>query len=353
MKPCSRCRTNSCVLVSVIFLYAACFAAAADHAVILQYHHFGNDTPSSTSVTLEQFDTHLAYLNKNKFVVWPLNRIVSHLLGKKGLPEKCVAITIDDAYRSVYEKAFPRLQKYGWPFTVFVTTQGVDKGFADYMTWEQMREMTKKGVTFAGHSHTHSYLRLHNNGESKTKWQERVTRDILASFERIKAETGQDSRLFAYPYGEYNNELKKIILGHELIGLGQQSGPVWSGSDFGALPRFPMSAGYAQIDEFKTKVNSRPLPVVCSAPDDPELPDNMDKPVLRLTLSQGDYLKETLTCYLSGQGPIRLKWIDRNRGIVEAVSDMPLPKGRSRYNFTARHKSRPGYFWHSHLWIRD
>jgi hypothetical protein len=42
----------------VIFLYAACFAVAADHAVILQYHHFGSDTPPSTSVTLEQFDNH-------------------------------------------------------------------------------------------------------------------------------------------------------------------------------------------------------------------------------------------------------------------------------------------------------
>ncbi|MDO9514562.1 MAG: polysaccharide deacetylase family protein [Syntrophales bacterium] len=353
MKPCNRWRITGCLLVSVIFLYAACFAAAADHAVILQYHHFGSDTPPSTSVTMEQFDNHLAYLDKNKFVVWPLNRIVSHLQEKKELPEKCVAITIDDAYRSVYERAFPRIQKYGWPFTVFVTTQGVDKGFADYMTWEQMREMAKKGVTFAGHSHTHSYLRLHNKGESETKWQDRVTRDILASFERIKAEIGQDSRLFAYPYGEYNNKLKKIILDLELVGFGQQSGAVWSGGDFGTLPRFPMSAGYAQMGEFKTKVNSRPLPVISSEPDDPELPENVDKPVLRLTISHGDYLKDTLTCYLSGQGPIRLKWIDRDSGIVEAVSDKPLPKGRSRYNFTARHRSGPGYFWYSHLWIRD
>lgn len=327
-------------------------AGAADHAVILQYHHFGEDTPPSTSITLKQFDAHLKYLDENGFAVWPLDKIISYLQKEKELPDKCVAITVDDAYVSVYEKAFPRLMKYGWPFTVFVATEGVDRDFKSYMTWGQMREMAKKGVAFAGHSHTHSYLIHRHEGESKQQWRERVTKDILTSFERIEAEIGSGSRLFAYPYGEYNNELREIVGKLRLVGFGQQSGAVWTGSDFLALPRFPMAAGYADMDEFMTKVNSLPLPVVSAEPDDPELPEDVVRPVLRMKISRGDYKEDTFACYLSGQGKIRLQWIDRDNGVVEVVANKPLPEGRSRYNCTAMNKTQSRYFWYSHLWIR-
>lgn len=328
------------------------FASAAQSAVILQYHHFGSDTPPSTSVTMEQFEQHLQYLYENGFSVWPLEKIVSYLQEQKELPDKCVAITIDDAYISVYERAFPLLKKYGWPFTVFVATEGVDRGFASYLSWDQMREMTNNGAAFAGHSHTHSYLINRLAGESEKDWRERVTKDIRTSFARLKDEIGVESRLFAYPYGEYNIALKDIVTGMGLVGFGQQSGAVWPGSDFGALPRFPMSAGYAAMKEFIIKVNCLPLPVVSAEPDDPELPGDMLKPVLHLEIADGDYEKETLACYLSGLGLLRLQWIDRDRGIVEVAPNAPLPEGRSRYNCTALHRDQSRYFWYSHLWIR-
>jgi peptidoglycan/xylan/chitin deacetylase (PgdA/CDA1 family) len=134
-----------------MFLAALCFFAApastfsADSAVILQYHHFGDDTPPSTSVTMAQFRSHLDYLKTGGFTVLPVEEIVDRLRNGKPLPEGCTGITIDDAYTSVYERAFPLLREYGYPFTVFVTTEGVDKRFDSYMTWEQMRSMIPGG----------------------------------------------------------------------------------------------------------------------------------------------------------------------------------------------------------------
>jgi biofilm PGA synthesis lipoprotein PgaB len=326
---------------------------AGSHAVILQYHHIGTGTPPSTSVTPRQFENHLEYLEKQAITVWPVEKIVSYLQQGKELPERCVGITIDDAYTSVYERALPLLKKHGYPFTVFVTTAGVDKGFKSYMTWSQMREMRQWGATFAGHSHSHDFLVRRHSGETEGQWARRVKEDIGLSIKRLREELGSLSPLFAYPYGEYNSALREIVLSLSLVGFGQQSGILWKGSDFAALPRFPMSMEYADMDQFAEKVNSLPLPVLSAVPEDPLLPPGISQPLLRLKLAPGQYLPSSLACYADGQGQIPAVWTDAEEPTVEVAAPDPLPPGRSRYTCTARHRSENRYYWYSHLWIRD
>ncbi len=326
---------------------------AAGYAVILQYHHFGTGTPPSTSVMPRQFEDHLEYLETHAFTVWPVEKIVTHLRQGKDLPERCVGITIDDAYASVYEKALPLLKKHGYPFTVFVTTGGVDRGFTSYMTWSQMREMLQWGAAFAGHSHSHDFLVRRRGGETEDQWARRVKEDIELSVRRLREELDSPSALFAYPYGEYNAALKEIVLGLSLVGFGQQSGALWEGSDFTALPRFPMSVEYADMSQFAEKVNSLPLPVLSAVPDDPLLPPGISRPRLRLKLAPGEYLKSSLACYAGGQGQIPAAWTDAEGLTVEVAAGEALPPGRSRYTCTARHRSENRYYWYSHLWIRD
>lgn len=45
----------------------------------------------------------------------PLDEIVEAIKKKEPLPDKDLAITIDDAYRSVSEQAYPRLQQFNFP----------------------------------------------------------------------------------------------------------------------------------------------------------------------------------------------------------------------------------------------
>ena len=96
--------------------------SAADHAVILMYHRFGEDTIPSTNIRLEQFDRHLEILASGDYTVWPIGKIVTHLQTKQPLPDRTVGISIDDAYLSVYTEAWPRLKERGFPFTLFVAT---------------------------------------------------------------------------------------------------------------------------------------------------------------------------------------------------------------------------------------
>jgi biofilm PGA synthesis lipoprotein PgaB len=339
-------------LVILLLFAAVSSASAANHCVILQYHHFGIDTPRLTSVTPNEFDDHLEYLEEQQYKILPLKEVVDNLRLKKPLPDRCVAITVDDAYISVYDEAFPRLQRRGWPLTVFVSSEQVDQDSRFYMTWEQMREMTEANVAFENHGHSHSHLIRRREGEGEDIWRLRVEKDIDTAQQRIESELGQTPQFFAYPYGEYNDELKEIVRRVGLTAFGQQSGPVWTGSDFLALPRFPIAADYASLSDFKTKVATLPLPVIEAKPEDPLLAIGEWQPKLTVRLAKGNYRKDQLQCYVSGQGAGDLTWEDKNNHIFQVRAMKPLQVGRNRYNCTAPDLQGEHYYWYSHLWIR-
>ncbi len=326
-------------------------SGSGGHAVILQYHFFGEEYPPSTSVSIERFEDHLDAIEKADCRVWPLKKIVQRLREGDPLPDPCVAITIDDAYNSVYTGAFPLLRERGWPATVFVPTAAVDGGMGGYMSWDRIREMQREGIDFASHGHGHIYMLRRLEGESARAWEARIRKDIEVSLDRLESELGERPELFAYPYGEYNSRLKEIVEGMGLVGFGQHSGPVWQGSDFGALPRFPVSGPYSELGSFVTKLKSLPLPVKEAIPGNPGIESGDPPPVLRLKLATGDFTAESLACFVSGQGRVDIEWIDRQGLVLEAAAEKPLPEGRSRYNFTAVSREGGRYYWYSHPWF--
>ena len=76
-------------------------AYAADHAVVLMYHRFGETDYPTTNIRLEQFDAHLEILASGDYNVMALADIIDRLQDGQPLPDRAVAITIDDAYLSV------------------------------------------------------------------------------------------------------------------------------------------------------------------------------------------------------------------------------------------------------------
>ncbi|MBD3180557.1 MAG: polysaccharide deacetylase family protein [Candidatus Latescibacteria bacterium] len=324
----------------------------AGHAVILQYHFFGDEHPPSTTVTLERFRRHLNIIKETGCRVWPLGRVAKHLRSGRELPDSCVAISIDDAYISVYNRALPILEEFGYPATLFIPTAAVDQRLPGYMSWEQIRKAEKRGIEPASHGHSHHYMLRRREGESDSEWERNVRDDIMTSLRRLGEELNTEVFMFAYPYGEYDIRLKKIVEELGVIAFGQQSGPAGKWSDFHALPRFPVSGPYSDPESFRIKIHSLPLPVESARPEDPLIPDSVQSPSLRLDLAEGAYSKSTLACFVSGQGRTDVEWVDRDEGILRVRAKSPLPVGRSRYNFTARHREMNRYFWYSHPWIR-
>ena len=65
-------------------------------------------------------------------------QILSHIDNGQSIPDDTAALTFDDAYASVFSEAYPRLKRRGWPFTVFVSTDYIDRHYKNYMTWDRL-----------------------------------------------------------------------------------------------------------------------------------------------------------------------------------------------------------------------
>ncbi|WP_136797570.1 polysaccharide deacetylase family protein [Desulfosediminicola ganghwensis] len=345
---------RSCIILIVFMLFTDIYplpSVHADeqqpHAVVFMYHRFGEAQYPSTNVTIEQFEQQLNYLKENNFTVLPLEEIVEAIQQRQPLPENSVAITIDDAYRSVYEVAYPRLQAMNFPFTVFVATGSVDEKNPAIMSWQQIREMHNNGVTFANHTEKHEYLVRRQQDESVMEWTQRITASIETAQRRLQEELGHAPMLFAYPYGEYSHEVMDIVEKLGYTAFGQHSGGMGIFSNQLALPRFPIAEAFADLGSFRTKARSLPLPVIQQEPVNPLTSES--RPELTITLTPADANLEQLACYF-GADRMQIEWLIPNEKFsIQATKD--LPSGRSRYNCTAPNMAGNRYYWLSHQWI--
>ena len=334
-------------LATLSALLLSTAALAADSVTVLMYHRFSEDKFPSTSIRIDQFRAHLDYLKESGFAVVPLAAVHAAIRKGTALPKRAVAITIDDAYRSVYEVAFPMFREYGYPFTVFVATDPVDDGLSAYMTWDQMREMSAAGATFANHGAAHRSTIEREDGESREAWLATVRRDIEKGARRIAEELELLQGSFAYPYGEYTTDVGNMLQDMGYDSFGQHSGAIGPDSDRRALPRYPMAESFGDIGQFRTKAASMPLPVTGVEPWEPITADT--QPTITITLGETDARLGELACYVSGQGKVDVDWQQMGSRFVVGPAK-PFGKGRQRVNCTA-----PGndgrYLWFSHQWI--
>jgi peptidoglycan/xylan/chitin deacetylase (PgdA/CDA1 family) len=339
----------SFILLAALLLPIGPLQAKEGNGVMFMYHRFGEERLPSTNISMAQFTAHLDYLQAEKFTIWPLGKLVDALKRQQPIPDKTVVLTVDDAYRSVYDNAFPLLQSRGIPFSVFVSSDYVDKKFGNYMSWDQMREMKAAGVEFALHSASHDHLILLREGEDKAAWQQRIREDLLRSQTRLREELGVDSHILAYPYGEYSEELANMVADLGMVGLGQHSGAVAHGSDLRVLPRFPQSEHYGELAQFITKANSLALPVEGISPMNPVLA-NAQPPLLRVTLAVDLPRIKQLQCYASGEGGVPVNWIVPGR-VFEVQATRPIEGRRGRYNCTVPSQEAGRFYWFSQPWI--
>lgn len=331
--------------LSAFFLMTS--VLAADSVVVLMYHRFAEDRFPSTSIRVEQFAAHLRHLEESGYAVVPLADVHAAINDNTPLPERAVAITIDDAYRSVYDVAFPMFKKYGYPFTVFVATDAVDEGLPAYMTWDQMRDMAAAGATYANHGAAHRSTIEREHGATDEEWLAAVRGDIEKGARRITAELKLLQGFFAYPYGEYTTDVGNLLQNMGYDSFGQHSGAVGPDSDRRALPRYPMADSFGDIGQFRTKVASVPMPVKNVEPWEPVTTNT--QPKITITLGATDARLGELACYVSGQGKVEVEWLETDRRFVVGPS-RPFSKGRQRVNCTApRNDGR--YLWFSHQWI--
>ncbi len=298
-------------------------ALAADSAVILMYHRFGEADHAQTNITIGQFERHLAELENSEYTVLPIPEILGKLKSGTSLPERTIGISIDDAFLSVFTEAYPRLKKRNLPFTLFVATQPVDQKLRDYMNWDQIRELRDAGVTIGSQTHTHLHMARRGPNDSR--------KDVEAANKRFVAELGQAPKLMAYPYGEAGLASMTVVrdLGFEFA-FGQHSGVLHKSSPPYFLPRFAFNEIYGSKARFRLVVNALPLPVREVAPLDPLVVKN--PPAFGFTVESSISELSQISCYHSQQGKVRLERLGSHR--IEVRFQRAFTAGRSRLNCT-------------------
>jgi len=184
-----------------LYLFNPLLRFAGGKTAILMYHSisdgFQNVHPYYLTVTSPAvFAEQMRFLHENGCHVIDLMTLVENLnTGKEPAPGS-VVLTFDDGLHDFYTHAFPLLQEYGFPATVFLTTGPIDQS-ASFMgcrclAWDEVRELKKYGVSFGSHTHSHPVLNQIAERE--------LLFEIARSKERIESETGDSVDAFSYPY---------------------------------------------------------------------------------------------------------------------------------------------------------
>lgn len=179
---------------------------------IVTYHAL-DTSGSAISVTPLAFAGHLERFFRAGYRLLPLSAALDWLAHPdEGGP--VAALTFDDGYRSVYEVARPLLERFGWAATVFAISDwlgGTNQWpgqpptipAARLMSATELRELSASGWEIGAHSRNHPDL----TSLSLTELVDEVTlpATVLADV------TGHPVRVFAYPYGRYNQPVRAAV----------------------------------------------------------------------------------------------------------------------------------------------
>lgn len=182
------------LIISTSYIFA--------NAHIFVYHRFADERYKSANTTLKELTRQFEYFKSNNYEVVPLSKILDKLEKKESIPEKWIALTIDDAYKSFYDHGLEVFKKYNYPFSLYVYVKATEKHYGDYMSWEQIKESSKYGEIGL---HSYSHPRLQNLS------QKEIVEDTRKAFDIFVKNTNITPTTYAYPYGEFNEEVTNTL----------------------------------------------------------------------------------------------------------------------------------------------
>jgi Polysaccharide deacetylase len=205
---------------------------------VLTFHDI-DQSRSVISFPREIFDRGMAKLRASGYQTLSLIEISDLLRKSEPFPARSIAITFDDGYSSVYEEAFPVLERYGMSATVFLTVGNPNATNLNgnlpslegrsMLSWRSIREMLKHGIDFGAHTLTHpdlTHLPL-----------DRTKQEIILSKDIIENALGTSVSSFAYPYGLYNESVREIVKQNFTCACSDKLGVITTESDLYMLER--------------------------------------------------------------------------------------------------------------------
>jgi peptidoglycan/xylan/chitin deacetylase (PgdA/CDA1 family) len=182
---------------------------------VLLYHHVGpprTGAHRALTVSPERFEAQLRALARRGFSGISAAAWLRWLDDDEPLPPRPILLTFDDGYADLAKFAFPALERLGWRATTFVATGTV----GSRSEWDQpeavahpilaaddVHAWAARGIEFGAHGATHCDLtRL---------GPERLHEEIVGARDALAELLGTPVTAYAYPYGSYNDEIRKLV----------------------------------------------------------------------------------------------------------------------------------------------
>ena len=289
---------------------------SADKGILsLMYHRFNEKKYPSTNIQLDIFKQQIAIIKKLKYNFYDPGDLEKNFLITK--TEKKILITIDDAFSSFYEVAWPFLKKESIPFILFVSTESVGKN--GYMTWSQIKEIESENLAYIGnHSHSHDYLIGFKNDD--------FINDIDTSSSIFKKKLGYNPIFFSYPFGEYSSLIKEYVSKNFKFSFGQHSGVIDVNKDRYELPRFPINEKYGDLKRFEFLIKLYPLQYKSLYPEEKYLTNHSNPPKFSVEFFDEQKNINKINCF-SDEGN---KWEKSNISFNQNALNLSF---RDKFNF--------------------
>ncbi len=183
---------------------------APQGVVILEYHHVSDDVGEdgwAYTVPPADFAQQLDYLQAEGYTTITMQDFMRARKGKQELPEKPVVLTFDDGYEDNYTTLLPMLEERHMTAVVYMVTNSI--GRKGYLSWNQLRDMQKRGIEIGSHTANHQPLtRLDREKQA----EEMKLSKLLMEWNGLKTIYS-----FSYPNGAYDEGMPELLQENEYL----------------------------------------------------------------------------------------------------------------------------------------
>nr|WP_068892688.1 polysaccharide deacetylase family protein [Pedobacter panaciterrae] len=173
---------------------------------VLCYHQVRNWKPTDGKVgkdyivEIQNFKDQVKMLADSGYHSILPDQLYAYLNTGAALPNKPIMFTFDDTDMDQFTIAAPTLKKYGFKAVYFIMTVSIGrKGkFVDYMTKEQIKQLSDEGNVIGSHTYDHKNFKKYQGKD----WEEQLDKPT----KKLEEITGKKMTEFAYPFGLWNPE---------------------------------------------------------------------------------------------------------------------------------------------------
>jgi peptidoglycan/xylan/chitin deacetylase (PgdA/CDA1 family) len=225
--------------------------------IIFCYHRLVDKVRApGTEITTPDFEAQMQVLKDKGITVIGMQDYLAWRRSEKAIPPRCAVITFDDGWKSQYDVAWPIMKKFGYPFTMFIYTEGVQGGHfggGQAISWEQLAEMRDAGVDIEAHSATHQDLRkgydvINKKKTSGPEYEQWLQNEVVGCKQLLEQRLGIKVNCFAVPFGNYNEHVKEVArsAGYEAM-FTVYGQPLTFNSPLDSLGRYAIEANKPKV----------------------------------------------------------------------------------------------------------